>query len=308
MIRRIFLFVLVNILVVTALSAVLSFFHVQPFLQGYGLDIPSLALFCLVWGMGGALISLALSRQMAKWMMNVKVINPQHASPEGLKLLEIVHRLARQANLAHMPQVGIFASDTPNAFATGPSQRRSLVAVSSGLLNRMSQEEIEGVVGHELSHIANGDMVTLTLIQGVANAFVMFLARILAYAVSGLGKRNRDRSSVGSYAMYRICTIAFELLFMVLASGVICWFSRKREFRADRGGAMLAGKEQMISALTALQRFQEVSTKNPLLEDDKKATAFQSMQISSQKRGKWLRWFMTHPPLEERIARLSNSL
>lgn len=300
MLRRIFLFFLVNILVVTTLSIVLNVLHVQPYLQAYGLNIRSLALFCLVWGMGGAVISLALSRQMAKWFMKVKVIDPKNASPEHQALLATVHALARQANLRHMPQVGIFASETPNAFATGPTQRRSLVALSTGLLKRMSREELEGVIGHELSHIANGDMVTLTLIQGVANAFVMFLARMLAYLVSGLGRRNNNSSS-NSYMSYRACVFLFELAFMVLASLVVCWFSRFREFRADRGGATVAGSERMVAALEALKRYNGV--RDPVLEQ--KQAAFQAMQISTtRRRSRWLRIFSTHPPLEERIQRL----
>src|SRR6267154_1913532 len=172
MAKRIFLFFAINILVVVTLSLVLNIFHVQPFLQGYGLNIQSLLIFCFIWGMGGAFISLALSKQMAKWMMGVRVIDPNTADSELRHLMTTVHQLARNAHLPSMPEVGIFDSPEPNAFATGPTKRRSLVAVSTGLLRKMSQKELEGVLAHEISHIANGDMVTMTLIQGIVNAFV----------------------------------------------------------------------------------------------------------------------------------------
>jgi heat shock protein HtpX len=195
-----------------------------------------------------------------------------------------------------MPEVGIYNSPEVNAFATGPSRRRSLVAVSSGLLGRMSQDELEGVLGHEISHVANGDMVTMTLIQGVVNAFVMFLARVLAYVFSGLG--NRDKSSSGSYMMFNILVFVFQIVFMILGSLVVAAYSRFREFRADKGGASLAGREKMISALQALQKLQEIR--------DQKAEkpAFQSMKISHQERNGLVALFATHPSLELRIQRL----
>lgn len=293
--KRIFLFLAINVLVVITLSLVLNIFHVQPFLKSYGLDIKSLLIFCLVWGMGGALISLALSRQMAKWMMGVRLIDPHGKDASGL--VDTVHRLARAAHLPEMPEVGIFESPEPNAFATGPTKRRSLVAVSSGLLNRMSQKELEGVIAHEISHIANGDMVTMTLVQGIVNAFVMFLARVLAYAFSGLGK-SRNESSSGSYMSYMLFVFLFEVVFMVLGSLLICLFSRYREFRADKGGADLAGKEKMISALECLKRFKNVA--DPAHDKP----SFQAFKISTRSKMGIMRLFSTHPPLEERIERL----
>ncbi|MEN9343627.1 MAG: protease HtpX [Chlamydiota bacterium] len=297
MVRRIALFLAVNILVVVTLSIVLNLFHVQPFLQSYGLDMRSLMLFCFIWGMGGAVISLFLSKPMAKWIMGVRLIDPSTDKASEQQLLRVVSYLAKKAGLSKIPDVGIFSSNEPNAFATGATKRNSLVAVSSGLLNRMSPEEVEGVIAHELAHIANGDMVTMTLLQGVVNAFVMFLARILAYAASGLGK-SRNEGSSGSYGSYMLFVLLFEVVFMVLGSLVVCAYSRFREFRADKGGAAIAGKEKMISALESLQRMKQIH--DPAL--DKPSMA--AFQISSHKKGGWLHLFATHPPLEERIRKL----
>lgn len=297
--KRIFLFIAINFLVVITLSLVLNLFHVQPFLQGYGLNIRSLLIFCLIWGMGGAIISLLFSKQMAKWMMGVKIINPDTSESDLRKLLATVQQLSRDAHLPDAPEVGIFESSEPNAFATGPTKRRSLVAVSTGLLRRMSQKELEGVLAHEIAHIANGDMVTLTLIQGIVNAFVMFLARILASVFSGLGK-SRNENSSGSYFSYMMFVFLFEMIFMILGSTVVCWFSRFREFRADRGGADLAGKEKMLAALESLQRMQEI--RDPHLEK----SALAAFKISTKKKTGFMLLFATHPPLEERIARLKH--
>jgi heat shock protein HtpX len=298
--KRIFLFLAINFLVVITLSLVLNIFHVQPYLKGYGLNIQSLLIFCLIWGMGGAFISLALSRQMAKWMMGVRVIHHDTSDPELRRLIATVHQLARDAHLPAMPDVGIFESAEPNAFATGPTKRRSLVAVSTGLLRRMSQRELEGVLAHEIAHISNGDMVTMTLIQGIVNAFVMFLARILAFVFSGLG-RNRGEGSSGSYLGYMMFVFLFEVVFMVLGSMVVCGFSRFREFRADRGGADLAGKDKMISALESLQKMQEIQDPHA----DKPSLA--AFKISTKRKTGFMLLFATHPPLEERIARLYRS-
>lgn len=296
MAKRIFLFLAVNFLVILMISVILNIFNIRPFISQYGIDYQSLLIFCLVWGMVGSFISLALSKTMAKWAMGVQVIDPNTNNPEMKRLLETVYELARSAHLKHMPEVGIFASKEVNAFATGPSKKRSLVAVSTGLLQRMSQKELEGVLAHEITHITNGDMVTMTLIQGVVNAFVMFLARILASIISGLG-RNRNDSSSGSYGSYMILVFLFEIVFMILGSMVIAWFSRQREFRADRGGADLAGKEKMISALESLVQLQEIKD----VKVDK--PAYQALKISTGK-SRFGALFATHPPLSERIARL----
>jgi heat shock protein HtpX len=296
--KRVFLFLAVNFLVVMTISFILSLFNIRPYLSAYGMDYKSLMIFCLIWGMGGAFISLALSRSMAKWMLRVRVIDPQTSDPDLRKLLNTVYDLARAAHLSAMPEVGIYDSPEINAFATGPTQKRSLVAVSSGLLRRMSQKELEGVLAHEISHIANGDMVTMTLVQGVVNAFVMFLARVLALIFSGLGQNRNSRSAGGSYFAYMAFVFVFEVIFMILGSMVIAFYSRFREFRADRGGAELAGKDKMISALEALQRTQQIQ--DPAVAQP----AFQSMKISTKGRHGILSLFATHPPLEVRIERL----
>lgn len=297
--KRILLFVALNFIVIATITLILNLLHVEPYLSAHGLNYSALLIFCLVWGFGGAFISLGLSRQMAKWMMGVKVIDPSTNDPELRQLVNTVHELAKSAHLPWMPEVGIYESAEVNAFATGPSRRRSLVAVSSGLLKRMSQKELAGVLGHEIAHIANGDMVTMTLLQGVVNAFVMFLARVLAYVASGIGQKNR--SSSNSYATYSIFVFVFQAVFMIFGWLIIAGYSRFREFRADKGGATLAGKEQMISALQALQRVQQIH--------DVKAEkpAFQSMKISNPKGHGWKRFFATHPPLEVRIERLKQN-
>jgi heat shock protein HtpX len=298
--KRIFLFLVVNILIVTTISIILNLLNVKPFLNAHGLDYNSLVIYCLIWGFAGAFISLALSRVMAKAMLGVRVIDPATNIPEMRQLLNTVHELARAAHLPVMPEVGIYDSPEVNAFATGPSRRRSLVAVSSGLLKQMSQSELEGVLGHEIAHVANGDMVTMTLIQGVVNAFVMFLARVLAYAFSGLG--NREKSSSSSYVMFNVLVFVFQIVFMILGSLVIAAYSRYREFRADKGGATLAGRGKMISALQALQKVQEI--RDARVEKP----AFQSMKISHQERGGLIAMFATHPSLELRIERLKKEI
>lgn len=293
--KRVVLFIAVNALVLVTISLILNFFNIQPYLTQHGLDYNSLMIFCFIWGMGGAFISLGLSRIMAKWMMGVQVIDPQMASGQDRQLLEMVYKLAKNAGLGTMPQVGIYQSPEVNAFATGPTRSRSLVAVSSGLLNRMNSAEVDAVLAHEIAHVANGDMVTMTLLQGVVNAFVMFFARVLAYAVMRMG-RSKDDDSVGSPFMYSMLVFAFEIMFMILGTMVIAAFSRFREFRADAGGARLVGRDKMIQALQALER--TIQIQDPKAEQP----AFQAMKISSNK--PFLKLFSTHPPLEERIARL----
>lgn len=296
MAKRILLFLALNFLVVLMISIVLNIFNIRPYLQAYGLDYQSLMIFCLIWGMGGAFISLALSRVMAKWMMGVHVIDPHTKDPDERSLMETVHRLARKAGLSTMPEVGIYRSNEVNAFATGPTKSRALVAVSTGLLNRMKQSEMEGVIGHEISHVANGDMVTMTLLQGVVNAFVMFLARVLAYVVSGLGRNNRENSG-GISMTYILLVYLFEVVFMILGSIVVAAYSRYREYRADAGGARLAGKEAMISSLQTLRVLQEI-------KDPRENPAMAAFKISHQGRKGLLSLFASHPPLESRIERL----
>jgi heat shock protein HtpX len=300
MAKRIFVFLALNMAIVLTISFILQLFHVGNYLQAYGIDYTSLAIFCLVWGMGGAVISLLLSRQMAKWMMNVRVIQPHLADSQALMVYKMVENLAQKAHLPEIPEVGIYKSNTPNAFATGPSKRRALVAVSTGLIQTLSHEELEAVLGHEISHIANGDMVTMTLLQGVVNAFVMFLARILAFALSGLGGRDKEGKG-GSYGSYMLFTFLFEILFMLIGSMIVAYFSRRREFRADKGSAELLGKEPMIHALQKLQRLHPTSHDAHATESPSIAAL---MIIKSPNKRNFFELFSTHPPLDVRIEHL----
>jgi heat shock protein HtpX len=294
MLKRVFLFLLTNVLVIATISIITSALGIQPYLTKHGINYQSLLIFCLLWGMGGSLISLLLSKFMAKMAMGVVIINPQRATNEERFLIDMVYGLARRAGLNTMPEVGIYNSVELNAFATGPTRNNSLVAVSSGLLNNMNRDEIEGVLGHEVAHIANGDMVTLTLVQGVINAFAMFLSRIAAYAISIALSRGDEKEEGISNAVYFGLTILFDIIFTILGSVLVAAFSRAREYRADQGGARFAGREKMIAALTKLQRGVE-------LQDDK-APSLAAFKISH--RDGWLAMFATHPPLEDRIARL----
>lgn len=302
--KRIFLFMAVNLLVVVTISLLLNLLGVQPYLTASGIDYYNLMAFCLIWGMGGAFISLGLSRMMAKWMMGVQVIDPDTRDPELRQLVSTVHRLAQTAGLPAMPEVGIYDSPELNAFATGPTRSRSLVAVSSGLLNRMRTEEVEGVLGHEVSHIANGDMVTMTLLQGVVNAFAMFLSRVIAFAIAQAMRGDRDDRdrSFASPFLASLVQMVLEIVFMLLGSLVIAAFSRYREFRADAGGASLAGRHKMIQALEALRRtFESVEPAGA------QPQSFQAMKISNRPGG-LMALFSSHPPLEERIARLQSGI
>jgi heat shock protein HtpX len=294
MAKRIVLFLAVNVLVVLTISILLNILGIRPYLTAQGLDYGSLLAFCLVWGMAGSFISLALSRVMAKRMMGVQVIPADARDPGSQALLQTVGRLAQSAGVP-MPEVGVYDSPDLNAFATGPTRSRSLVAVSSGLVHRMQRDELEGVLGHEITHIANGDMVTMTLLQGVINAFVMFLARVIAYAIATAGQRN-DRDERPSYALMYPIQFVLEIVFMFLGAMVVAAFSRWREFRADAGGARVAGRQSMIHALEALQRNVEVVEPAP--------AAVAAFRISNP--GGMTRLFMSHPPLEERIARLQS--
>ena len=284
MMKRISLFLAVNLLVVVTISVVLQVLGVGPYLSARGIDYRSLAVFCLVWGMGGAFISLGLSRIMAKWSMGVKVLDPR----SGDALVTTVHRLAQRAGLPAMPEVGIYDSPEPNAFATGPTKSRALVAVSTGLLESMSQDELEGVLAHEIAHIANGDMVTMTLVQGVINAFVMFLARVIAFALSQSSGRDSRRSTD------MMTVMALEIGFGFLGMIVVAWFSRLREFRADAGSARLGGREKMIAALQALQRRFEPSDAQE---------SYATLKIAGGRSG-FMTLISTHPPLADRIKAL----
>ena len=285
--KRIFLFLLTNLAIVVMLSIVLSFLGVGRYItQDGGLDIRALAIFCFVWGMGGAFISLQMSRFIAKRATGARLVDGRTGVAELDWLHSTVARLAQQANLP-MPEVAVYESPEVNAFATGPSKSRSLVAVSTGLFRSMRQDEIEGVLGHELAHIGNGDMVTMTLLQGVINAFVMFFARAIAFALRSSDSRN-------SQAVSWMVVIVLEIGLGILGSLITAWFSRQREFRADRGGADLAGRERMIGALRRLAANRELV--------DTQHQALATLKINGT-RG-WMVFFSTHPPLEARIAAL----
>ncbi|MBM9546885.1 protease HtpX [Leptospira sp. 201903074] len=289
-IKRIGFFLLTNILIMTTISIVTTLLGSMGFsIRAYGLDLTRLIVFCLMWGMAGSFISLLLSKMMAKWTMGVKIIDPKQASAPEMDVYRRVQSLAQRAHLP-MPEVGIYESPEVNAFATGPSKSSALVAVSTGLLNRMNAQELEGVLAHELSHVANGDMVTLTLIQGVVNSFAMFFSRIIAYIASNAVKEEM------AHIVRIVVTILLDIVFSILGSMAVAYFSRKREFRADAGGAKLAGRESMISALESLRQMVE-------MPEDPRGEALASLKISSNKGG-FLSLFATHPALEERILAL----
>jgi heat shock protein HtpX len=298
--RRIGLFVLINIMVVFTISIIVNLLGIQPYLTARGIDYGSLMALCLVWGFGGAFISLLLSRWMAKRMMGVQVIDPENpGNNQERQLLQIVHRLAEKAGMNKMPEVGFFESPSPNAFATGASRNSALVAVSTGLFNSMGQGEIEAVLGHEITHIVNGDMVTMTLLQGVINAFVMFLARVVAFAVMRNGNDRRNGSSIAEFMLIQVLQIVFGIIGMI----PLMAFSRWREFRADAGGARLAGRSKMINALKALKVAQE---RPQLAGAQAQPASMQAFQISSK--DGLFSFFASHPPLDVRIQRLESSI
>lgn len=289
-VKRIFLFVLTNVLVVAVLGVVASLLGVNRYLTANGLNLGALLGFALVMGFGGAIISLLISKPMAKMSAGVRIINePQ--SPDEAWIVQTVRKFADQSGIG-MPEVGIFEGE-PNAFATGAFKNSSLVAVSTGLLQNMTREEVEAVIGHEVAHVANGDMVTMTLIQGVMNTFVVFLSRVIGYVVDGFLRRGDDRSS-GPGIGYMVTTLVLDIVLGFAAAIVVAWFSRQREFRADAGAAQLMGRKQpMINALARLGGL-------PAGELPK---AVEAMGIT----GAMGKLFATHPPIEERIAALQNA-
>jgi len=288
--KRISLFLITNLAVVLVLSFAAHLLGVDRFLTANGLDLGGLLVFAALFGFGGSFISLAMSKWMAKRATGAQVIeNP--ANPTERWLLETVRRQAQLAGIG-MPEVAVYEAPEINAFATGMNRNSALVAVSTGLLQNMTPDEAEAVLGHEISHVANGDMVTLTLIQGVVNTFVIFLSRVIGYVVDRVILKN-DRDSVG--IGYWVTTIVAQLLLGILASIIVMWFSRVREFRADAGGAQLAGREKMIAALSRLKAAYEPSTLPQQVE---------AFGISGKEAGGLQRLFMSHPPLDERIATL----
>lgn len=290
--KRILLFLATNLAIVLVLSFTMRLLGVEPYLKAGGLNLGSLLIFAAVMGFGGSLISLAISKWSAKTAMGVQVIEtPTNATETWL--VETIRRYSAEAGI-NMPEVGIYDSPDVNAFATGMSKNSSLIAVSTGLLQRMKREEAEAVLGHEVAHAANGDMVTLALIQGVVNTFVLFLSRVIGHTVDRVVFKNEE----GQGPAFFVTMIIAELVLGVLASIIVMWFSRQREFRADQGGASLAGRRNMIAAL---ERLNSLHTE-PLPD---KMAAF---GISGGGKGNLSRLFMTHPPLEERIAALRAGL
>jgi heat shock protein HtpX len=294
--RRIGLFVLINITVVMTISIIINLLGIQPYLIQRGIDYGSLMELCLVWGFGGAFISLLISRWMAKHMMGVQVIDSENpGNSQERWLLQTVHHLAEKAGINTMPEVGIFENPAPNAFATGASRNSALVAVSTGLFNSMGQDEMEAVLGHEMTHIVNGDMVTMTLLQGVINAFVMFLARVVAMTFM-----RGDRRNGGSFGEFMLIQ-ALQMVFGIIGMIPLMAFSRWREFRADAGGAHLAGKYKMINALKALKAAQEQTR---LMAAQPQPASMAAFQISSKD---GFSFFASHPSLDVRIERLESS-
>ena len=286
---RIALFLMTNLAIIVVAGITLSLLGVTTYFDAQGgLNLTNLLIFAAVFGFAGSFISLLLSRWMAKRTMGVRLIE-KPASAKERWLVQTVERLCKQSDLP-MPEVGIFPSPQINAFATGASKKSSLVAVSSGLLEQMSEGEAEAVVAHEVAHIANGDMITLTLIQGIVNTFVIFFARIIGHFVDRVVFRNEGGHGIGFF----IATIVAEIILAVLASIIVMWFSRYREFHADAGSARLVGKEKMIAALERLKSMHPEPLSDEML----------AFGISGGEVSKFSALFASHPPLEKRIEAL----
>ncbi|MCF6092939.1 protease HtpX [Microaerobacter geothermalis] len=292
MFKRIGLFLGVNLLIIVTISIIANILGVRYYITSQGIDFNSLLVLSALIGFTGAFISLALSRIMAKWIMKVRVINPNDPNLQYHErlLVDQVHQLSRKAGLTVMPEVGIYDSPEVNAFATGPTKNRSLVAVSRGLLERMDEEAVIGVLAHEVAHISNGDMVTMTLVQGIINTFVVFLSRTLAYVVSRFVKE--DLAPIVNF----IAIIVFDILFSILGSIAVMAYSRHREFHADAEGAYLAGKDRMIHALQSLQKTVQ------LVDTSQKSLS--TLKINGKRGLAGL--FSSHPDLNERIRRLQS--
>ena len=293
MVNRILLLVLTNLAVLLVLSLVLKFFGLENLMLdtfgGTSINLTGLLIFSAAFGFGGAFVSLLISKWMAKRATGAKVIESPSNETERW-LVNTTRRLAERAGIG-MPEVAVFDSSAPNAFATGANRNKSLVAVSTGLMRAMSRDQVKAVLGHEIGHIANGDMITLTLIQGVLNTFVIFLSRIIGMVVDRVVLRNERGFGIG----YFVTSIIAQILLGILASAVVMWFSRRREFRADASGAQLAGRNNMINALEALGRSQGA----PSMPESMAAFG-----ISPSARSGIARMFASHPPLEERIRAL----
>ncbi|MCC5862162.1 MAG: protease HtpX [Gammaproteobacteria bacterium] len=291
--KRIVLFLGTNIAVLVVLAVVLRVLGIDSYLEAEGgLNLQALLVFSAVIGFSGAFISLAISKMVAKWQTKARVIDQPRNATESW-LLNTVQRQAREAGIK-TPEVAIYDAPEPNAFATGPSRNNSLVAVSTGLLQGMRQNEVEAVLGHEVAHVANGDMVTMTLLQGVLNTFVIFISRVIGYVVDRVVLKNDRGHGIGFF----VTSIIAQILLGILASMVVMWFSRRREFSADSGGARLAGRENMIAALERLKSWQQQPSQLP--------EAVQAFGIRGGLPTGMRKLFMSHPPLEARIEALRN--
>lgn len=296
--KRIALLITVNLLVVVTISFFINVLGFRPTLSERGIDYQSLLVFCAAFGFIGAFISLQLSRFTAKMAMGVRLIDPDRPSSESERLLVgTVRDLCRKAGIDTLPEIGVYSSPEVNAFATGPSRDRALVAVSSGLFEAMDPRGLEGVLGHEISHVANGDMVTMTLLQGVVNTFVMFLARLGAILIdNALRSRDGDRrgGGLGFFGQWMLISL-LETVLMLFAAPLLSWFSRRREFRADEGSAAMLGPQTMIHSLEQLERSRRVDTSHALVG---------SFKINGGQPGLLARLFASHPPIPDRIAAL----
>ncbi len=293
--KRIMLFVLTNLAIMVVLGITVSVLGVNRFISQAGLNLPMLFAFAAVFGMGGSFLSLLMSKWVAKTSTGAQVIEQPRNQAEAW-LVETVRAQAQRAGIA-MPEVAIYHAPEPNAFATGPSRNNSLVAVSTGLLENMSRDEVEAVLAHEVSHVANGDMVTLTLIQGVVNTFVIAIAKIVGYAVDRALNSNNNEEYQGPGMAYWVTSIIAEIVLGFLATAIVMWFSRQREFRADAGGAALASREKMVAALERLRLMHQPGQ----LPNQMAAFGINGGLGEGLKK-----LFMSHPPLEERIATLRN--
>ena len=301
MFKRVGLFILVNILVMVVanvvISLVIGFFGLGPTMTASGVNYATLMVICLVWGMAGSFVSLWMSKWLAKKAYGVEIVST--TGPYG-QLVRKVHEFSTRAGIEKMPEVGVYHSPEINAFATGATKNSSMVAVSTGLLEKMNTDEAEGVLGHEVAHIANGDMVTLALVQGVVNAFVMFFARLATIAIDNLMRGDDDDGRGLGFFAYMIVYNLLYFVFSLLAAPIVFGFSRYREYRADDGGATLAGKEKMIAALEALKRnYDNLDQFDDGIQRD---SAVRAMQISSKV--SWSELFSTHPSLDKRIEKL----
>jgi heat shock protein HtpX len=299
MFKRIALFMVVNLLVILTLSVVLAVLGVRPYLAQHGIAYEALLAFCAVFGFGGAVISLLISRWTARMSLGVRLVDPDDPrSPEEATLVNMVRDLCDRAGLRTLPWIGIYRSPEVNAFATGPSRSRSMVAVSTGLLEHMDARAVRAVLAHEVSHIANGDMVTMTLLQGVVNTFVMFLARVGAFAIDQvLRSRSRDGEDRGlGFLGHYLLVMVLESVLMLLAMPIVFAYSRWREYRADAGAGDLTSPSDMIHALKALQAAAEIR--------DDRAPALATMKINGHDQGLIGMLYASHPPIPKRIAAL----